>query len=78
MITAIRIFFLRVTGADRLSAKQRKNIGEFMLLGSSLFIVPLLFLDNPGVVVKVVLQLLWALTIAAGAMLAHVQKRKPE
>jgi len=78
MITAIRIFFLRVTGADRLSAKQRKNIGEFMLLGSSLFIVPLLFLDNPGVLVKVVLQLLWALTIAAGAMLAHVQKRKPE
>lgn len=78
MITAIRIFFLRVTGADRISAKQRKNIGEFMLLGSSLFIVPLLFLDNPGVVVKVVLQLLWALTIAAGAMLAHVQKRKPE
>lgn len=78
MITAIRIFFLRVTGADRLSAKQRKNIGEFMLLGSSLFIVPLLFLDNPGVVMKVVLQLLWALTIAAGAMLAHVQKRKPE
>ncbi len=54
MITAIRIFFLRVTGADRISAKQRKNIGEFMLLGSSLFIVPLLFLDNPGVVVKVV------------------------
>ena len=49
-----------------------------MLLGSSLFIVPLLFLDNPGVVVKVVLQLLWALAIAAGAMLAHVQKRKPE
>jgi len=49
-----------------------------MLLGSSLFIVPLLFLDNPGVVAKVVLQLLWALTIAAGAMLAHVQKRKPE
>jgi len=78
MITAIRIFFLRVTGADRLSAKQRKNIGEFMLLGSSLFIVPLLFLDNPGVVMKGVLQLLWALTIAAGAMLAHVQKRKPE
>lgn len=78
MITAIRIFFLRVTEADRLSAKQRKNIGEFMLLGSSLFIVPLLFLDNPGVVVKVVLQLLWALAIAAGAMLAHVQKRKPE
>ncbi|KYP82483.1 hypothetical protein WB66_23020 [bacteria symbiont BFo1 of Frankliniella occidentalis] len=70
--------FLRVTGADRISAKQRKNIGEFMLLGSSLFIVPLLFLDNPGVVAKVVLQLLWALTIAAGAMLAHVQKRKPE
>ncbi|WP_336803958.1 hypothetical protein [Erwinia aphidicola] len=45
---------MRVTGADRISAKQRKNIGEFMLLGSSLFIVPLLFLDNPGVVVKVV------------------------
>lgn len=78
MITAIIIFFLRVTGADRLSAKQRKNIGEFFLLGSSLFIVPLLFLDNPGVVVKVVLQLLWALAIAVGAMLAHVQKRKPE
>ncbi len=78
MISAIRTLFLKVSRADRLSAKQRKNIGEFMLLGSSLFIVPLLFLDNPGVVVKVVLQLLWALAIAAGAMLAHVQKRKPE
>lgn len=78
MISAIRTLFLKVSRADRLSAKQRKNIGEFMLLGSSLLIVPLLFLDNPGVVVKVVLQLLWALAIAAGAMLAHVQKRKPE
>ncbi|MEI2684695.1 hypothetical protein [Erwinia aphidicola] len=78
MISAIRTLFLKVSRADRLSAKQRKNIGEFMLLGSSLLIVPLLFLDNPGVVVKVVLQLLWALAIAAGAMLAHVQKRKTE
>ncbi|AXU98084.1 MULTISPECIES: hypothetical protein [Erwinia] len=75
---AIRTFFLRMSRADRLSPEQRKNIGEYLLLGSSLFIVPLLFLDNPGIVVKVVLQLLWALTIAAGAMLAHVQKKKPD
>lgn len=76
MMAWIRALFYRVSGAYRLTPKQRKNIGEYLLLGSSLFIVPLLFLDKPGTIVKVVLQLLWALTIAAGVMLAHVDKKK--
>lgn len=76
MIQTIRAFFLRLTGADRWSPKQRKNIGEFMMLGSCLFIVPLLFLKDPGVVMKVVLQLLWALVASAGALLVFDDKKK--
>lgn len=49
-----------------LSRTRRKSLGEWCMLGSALFILPLLMLDAPGVIVKVVLQLLWLAVLGAG------------
>lgn len=76
MFNRIKELLLQQSGAYRFSAEKRKNIGEFMLLGSSLAILPLLFLKDPGIVTKVVLQLIWALVIAAGFLLVSSTKTK--
>ncbi|WP_455916987.1 hypothetical protein [Pantoea agglomerans] len=64
MLTAIR---------KRLSAvppARRKSWGEWCMLVSALCIVPLLFLHNLGAGVKILLQLLWVIILAAGFWLA--------
>ena len=78
MLQSLKTRFFRITGADKLTPARRKNIGEFLLLGSSLMIVPLLFLRDPGIVVKVVLQLVWALMIAAGFLLTYNGKKQKQ
>lgn len=74
MLRSLKMYCLRVTRAERMSEARRKNTGEYLLLGSSLMIVPLLFLREPWIVTKVVLQLLWALMIAAGLLLTSSVK----
>lgn len=66
MITAMRIFFLRVTGADRLSAKQRKNIGEFFLLAICILGLEFICISRDLMVRKLNQPFLSFLTMNAG------------
>ena len=65
-------------GLKIIESRDRKNAGEWGFLVSTLFIIPLLFWNNPGVVISVTLQLLWAITAVRAAFLAREtwQKQK--
>ncbi|MEN4932066.1 hypothetical protein ABEI22_23610 [Erwinia billingiae] len=70
MLSAIR---------KRLSAvppARRKSWGEWCMLGSALFIVPLLVFHNLSTGVKAALQLLWVIILAAGFWLAGSVKKR--
>ncbi|WP_246873070.1 hypothetical protein [Pantoea ananatis] len=47
-------------GLRKLIGKDRKSAGEWGFLVSMLFVVPLLLMEQPGIIDSVVLQLLWA------------------
>ncbi|WP_050442541.1 hypothetical protein [Pantoea ananatis] len=57
-----RLFYpvLGFIGLRKLIGKDRKSAGEWGFLVNILFIVQLIFMEQPGVIDSAVLQLLWA------------------
>ena len=61
---------------QQLHARMRKT-GRGFLLGSILFLIPLVALDNVSVWAKVGLQIIYGLMVIAGVLLAFDEEKPP-
>ncbi|WP_337013911.1 hypothetical protein [Pantoea sp. AS142] len=63
-------------GFSKLSAPERKSAAEWGFLLSTLFIVPLFFMDDASELAKIGMQLLWGACVSRAAFLANGSWKK--
>jgi len=68
---------LRLAGVPEAELHQRmRKTGRGLLLGSILFIIPLVMFDNVSLWLKITLQLFYLLLVSAGILLAFDEQKK--
>lgn len=64
-----------ITDAGEISASDRKNAAEWCFLLSTLFVLPLLFLQDAGTPLSLLPQLCWAVLVVRAVFLAAETSR---
>lgn len=73
---AAATLFLMAGVPEQQLRTRMKSVGQYMLLASTLAILPLVILDDLSVAVKIILQLVYALLICTGVLLTMEEKKQ--